>query len=321
MPHRQTIKLSNGTTYKYGKYSVTVGTDGSIRVKAGDWLSKYSAAIYGNFWTLDVFSRKDRSGKYIDIRDPHWIYMGETIYHMPTIWGRQNFSSGATMTAPPIVDIEKRKREVEHFKKEHPEAAEVAAKVVLGLHSLTEVAEILETLGFLSEGAGELASGVGIVLFPIHATLDVITAWKSADRHIGLRASAYGITAWAFGDPPPPIPRWLHSEVSEAAVQQAMKAGDRQFQRSVKEAAAGAQYNASRLQHAWTEGSDKAMKALDELVRKKNLKKQDCQVIFQAIGDDSRNGLAMKILNEMAEKFSGSELRAFWAPPPQYPSS
>ena len=57
MPHRQTIKLSNGTTYKYGKYSVTVGTDGSIRVKAGDWLSKYSAAIYGNFWTLDIFPR------------------------------------------------------------------------------------------------------------------------------------------------------------------------------------------------------------------------------------------------------------------------
>jgi hypothetical protein len=55
--HGHTIDLGSGTTYKRGKYSVSVGNDGSIFVRPGDWLTKYSAAIYGNFWTIDGFCR------------------------------------------------------------------------------------------------------------------------------------------------------------------------------------------------------------------------------------------------------------------------
>ena len=35
-------------TFSNGVYSVTVNDDHSIRVRPGDWISKYSAAIYGD---------------------------------------------------------------------------------------------------------------------------------------------------------------------------------------------------------------------------------------------------------------------------------
>ena len=70
----------------------------------------------------------------------------------------------------------------------------------------------------------------------------------------------------------------------------------------------------------WKEGVDGAIRDLDNMVTQKHVAKADCQGIFQAIGDNNRNTLAMKIMTEMAKDLPGIEQSAFWAPSPNYPS-
>ena len=67
-------------TYRGGGYEVTVNSDRSIHVRPGDWLSKYSMAIYGNFDNIDQFVRKI-DDEYTEIEDPHRIDVGEILYH------------------------------------------------------------------------------------------------------------------------------------------------------------------------------------------------------------------------------------------------
>lgn len=67
-----------------GKHSVTVADDGAIRVRQGDMISKYSAAIYGTLTSnWDKFGR--RQGNAVQpLNDPNKIVAGETLYHIPT---------------------------------------------------------------------------------------------------------------------------------------------------------------------------------------------------------------------------------------------
>jgi hypothetical protein len=326
--HGHTIDLGSGTTYKRGKYSVSVGNDGSIFVRPGDWLTKYSAAIYGNFWTIDGFCRKDKSGNYIPITHPARIFAGETLYHMPTVKNAphgnydEDRCAGAVLTAAPISEIEKTKLAVDQFKAAHPELSEIAGYVALGGHTATDVVEAFEWFEIVPEVAGEVASPLGLVLFCIHTTLDIIDAYNTALRAIGLRAAAYGVTAWSFDDPVPLPPQWLGSSVTQQATQAAVAAGNREFGRWVQQAAVADQYGAAQRQKSWIEGCDKAMKELDEMVQRKKLRKEACQVAFQAIGKNDPNTLAVdQIMTEMASHFDYGERSMFWAPPPKYPSN
>ena len=63
-----------------GGYQVTVNADRSIIVRAGDSLSKYSMAIYGDFDHIDEFWRKNGS-LYVEIKDKDLIKTGEILYH------------------------------------------------------------------------------------------------------------------------------------------------------------------------------------------------------------------------------------------------
>ena len=45
-------------TFRGGGYDVTINADRSINVRRGDWLSKYSMAIYGNISRIDKFKKK-----------------------------------------------------------------------------------------------------------------------------------------------------------------------------------------------------------------------------------------------------------------------
>ncbi len=58
-----------GRTFATGDFSVTVEDDRSIRVRSGDWISKYSAAIYGDpmaHW--DRYKRKS-NGALVNLTD------------------------------------------------------------------------------------------------------------------------------------------------------------------------------------------------------------------------------------------------------------
>lgn len=88
-------------TYRNGPYSVTVSEDGRILVKPGDWLSKYSYAIYKNYTTLDVFARLDASGNPIPIVNKDLIYAGETLIHLPDYKKRPGQAPKPGPGAPP----------------------------------------------------------------------------------------------------------------------------------------------------------------------------------------------------------------------------
>jgi len=311
---------TSGTTYTRGKYSVTVGPDSSIRVKHRDWLSKYSWAIYGNYWTVDVFARKDSMGSYVPIRSPNWIDTGEILYYIPT--GPSPKKDGPIGGVPsPITDRERKQRVIEHFKLQHPEAREIVEKVADVVHSATDLAEVCETIGVFSDSVIDVTSPIGLVAFPIAAGLDILNSYKADERGYLLRGRAYGMTSWAFGDPLPPPPASLRGN-SQASVQQALNAnaGDREMQNRIREGARIAQANASIFQHAWTEGAESAIRDLDKMVQEKHVPKSDCQVILQALGDNDRNTLAIKIMTQMAKEVDDIERGGFWAPPPRYPS-
>jgi len=70
-------------THRFGKYSVTLAADGRISVKPGDWLSKYSAALYqGDYTRVHEYGRL-QGGQVRPVPDVDKIYAGETLYHLP----------------------------------------------------------------------------------------------------------------------------------------------------------------------------------------------------------------------------------------------
>jgi hypothetical protein len=86
--------------YRNGAYRVSIGEDGKIVVKAGDWLSKYSAAMYGGDVThVNEFGRLV-NGKMEPIADVNRIYAGETIYHIPTYDLSKNPAQGPSDPIP-----------------------------------------------------------------------------------------------------------------------------------------------------------------------------------------------------------------------------
>ena len=83
-------------TFTGGGYQVTVNADRSILVKQGDWLSKYSMAIYGDFVDPHIrkFKRREKlpDGRYVfkDVIPANLIRTGETLYHPDRLPGEQD---------------------------------------------------------------------------------------------------------------------------------------------------------------------------------------------------------------------------------------
>ena len=79
-PKKGIPKMFLPKTFRGGGYEVTIKADRSIVVRPGDWLSKYSKAIYGNFDHVNDFNRKV-GNQYKAIENVNLIHVGETLYH------------------------------------------------------------------------------------------------------------------------------------------------------------------------------------------------------------------------------------------------
>src|SRR5262245_10596809 len=106
---------------KNGRYRVEVAADGGVKVKLGDWLSKYSAAIYNNYYTINVFYRKNRAGKLERLANPNLIFA--ILYHLPTFKKAREITFDkpleiVSLIVPNLSDAEKEKLTLEHLKKE-----------------------------------------------------------------------------------------------------------------------------------------------------------------------------------------------------------
>ena len=62
--------------------------EGAIEVKHGDWLSKYSAALYNDLTRIDEFGRIDKSGSLQNILNVNHIFAGENDLPHPDVCER-----------------------------------------------------------------------------------------------------------------------------------------------------------------------------------------------------------------------------------------
>jgi hypothetical protein len=89
-------------TFSGGGYEVTVNRDRSINVREGDWLSKYSMAIYGDFEHIGKF-REVVDGNYRDVPNPDLIKTGDILYHPDSLPGEPaRFPAGFPAPGPPL---------------------------------------------------------------------------------------------------------------------------------------------------------------------------------------------------------------------------
>ncbi len=95
-------------TFQGGGYQVTVRADRSIVVRQGDWLSKYSLAIYGDFDKVHIdrfckgYWKKDGTFVRQEITNKDLIRTGETLYHPDPLPGEAAGGPGQPGTQPQI---------------------------------------------------------------------------------------------------------------------------------------------------------------------------------------------------------------------------
>jgi len=353
-----------------GRYHVDVAENGAIKVKHGDWLSKYSAAIYDNYWNIHVFARKDRNGNLVPVANPNLIHQGETVYHLPTfdayvknnqpvrtvtftqpmvIVARRNagppvqiaeFDEGSEIIGrriAPMSEKEKKKFILEHLRGEYDlrgEHWEFVEEMAHILHTSGDVADIVETLAeFLPEGlaevlphavvgaleaAGEYCPLIGAFAFPIFAGIKWVNALEFGQRLIGLRAVAYGMTAWVFEDPVPTPPPWIRANMSPGSLQ-----GPRHPTSDyAREAFAQEEANVQATLKAWRDSSAAAYRSMDEEIEKKHCDPEELRTAFRLLGEGEQNKLVRGLMTAIAEKFlrKGLERDEFWSPDPNYPN-
>jgi hypothetical protein len=294
-------------TYTNYRYTVTMGPDGAIKVKHGDWLSKYSAAMYNDFKHIDEFGRRDQSGKLRRIQNVNRIVAGETIFHIPTYRKAHPLTIDAIeISGSPLSEHEKREAVIEMLKADYGLQGERliilehAAHLVHGGETMVELAEIA---GLIGEGAVvvTVVQGIAAALTPIAVGIAVLNANETDTKLAGMQAIGYALTAWAFNDPIPRYPSSLKGNVSAFPGKQALP----------------------KLEAAWNEAAAATVRNLEAEVVKKRVHKKSYQTYWQALGEGDRKKLARLLMEARTEELPshGVERMSFWGlDPDRYPN-
>ena len=286
-------------TYSNSLYSVTMDTEGAIEVKHGDWLSKYSSAMYSDFKHIHEFARIDNSGKLKKILLVNHIFAGETIYHLPTYKEAHALRlDPIEITASPYSEEQETQIMIDTLKEDYDlkgERLEWLEEIAHWAHVVetgAEVGEIVgEALGWIVEetavaaGIGTVVTTVSLVgtaLMPIGIGIVILNANDTDKRLAGMQAVNYAITAWAFGDP---IPGFSSS-----------------LRRNFMAGTGPGTYGLQRVEQAWQEASDAAVRNLEQKVRKKGRSKESYQLFWQAVGKGERKELARRLMEARAEE-------------------
>ncbi len=288
-------------TYSNFLYRVTMRTDGAIEVKHGDWLSKYSAAMYNDFTRVHEFARMDKDGNLKKIHSVNHIFAGETIYHLPTFNQAHPMRlDPVEITASPLSDEQEEKIMVDTLKEDYDlqgerlEWLEEIAHWSHGIETTAEVGEIVaEAAGWIVEETA-LAVGVGAAvtalqmvsaaLTPIAIGIAVLNAIDTDKRVTGMQAIGYALTAWAFDDPIPGFPASLR--------------------RNYMAGIGPGTYGIQRVEPAWQDAADATVRNLEEKVRKRNRSKESYQLFWRAIGKGDRKELVRRLMEARAKEIS-----------------
>jgi hypothetical protein len=284
--------------YRRGRYHVQIEDNGAIKVRAGDWLSKYSAAIHNNFFAIHEYGRMGTTGQVEPVKNPNLINAGETLYHIPTYTAYQTRGGLAkpAVPVPGLSEAEKKRITIEHLKGEFHLQGERLHWFTFAydkvIHPAEAAAELAEIAGLIAEGGAAATAATALqvvsgVLMPVFIAIEIGNAWESGRRLFGMLAVAYTTTAWAFGDsspaPSPTILARIKSFYGEQEVP-----GYRQ---------------------AWEDSSRATSRKLDEYVANKRVQKKSYQIVLQAVGDGQRKGLCLRILKQFEEEFDQESQR------------
>ena len=194
-------------------------TDGAIYVKHGDWLSKYSAAMYNGFTHVHKFGRMDKNGLLRPIHNMNLIFAEETVYHIPTYRKTHPMRMGAIeITVSPLTAEQKKKVVLDRLKHDYDlqgerlEWLDHAAHIAHGRDTAVEIPEVASLIAEGTAAATALQL-VAAVLTPIMIGIAILNVADTDKRLAGMQAISYTLTAWAFGDPIPPFPPVVKGEL------------------------------------------------------------------------------------------------------------
>jgi hypothetical protein len=220
--------------YRKLGYAVQIGSNGAIKVKQGDWLSKYSMAIHGNPWRVHEYGRRDKlSGEVKLITNVDLIHTGEIIYHIPSV--NEARIIGIVLKSDPskeeqrrlLVDFVKRTK---NLSPQHGEMFKSISDTVGFVDNVATLLSVADDLGSLPAAVGTVGTvtgAVGLVLMPIGFMYKIANAVSAGTRKFKKEAMAAAVAAWAFDQPKPPVPeirlKWV-SDMDPADVPRYRKA-------------------------------------------------------------------------------------------------
>ncbi len=194
--------LKRQRIYTHGRYSVTIGEDGRLFVAPSDWLTKYSAAIHGEYWHIFEFGRPGVSGPE-RIMDYNRIRAGEVLIHLPT------YKTYTKVPVPPpkiLPDGEKKRITIDALKHDFNVPGNYWSFLSTVGDAIGLGSQALEFLAVFAQSLGKATEIVGFIAVPFEIacnTIDWANAGDAGVRIYGLRAVAYAITAYAFEEPAP----------------------------------------------------------------------------------------------------------------------
>ncbi|MCW8934916.1 MAG: hypothetical protein OQK98_09340 [Gammaproteobacteria bacterium] len=153
---------------------------------------------------------------------------------------------------------------------------------------IPQVSVIIGDIKLLSIAASA-ASVSSIVLFPVGAMLSIINGMEAGLRLYGMRAVAYTITAWTYGDIIPTRSPTVLRNITPGVVK--AKAWDIQ-----------------QRDKAWKAASDSVIHRLNSEIKNKNVKKETLQLIFKALSDNNKQKLTLNVLKGFEKQLSVFEL-------------
>ena len=159
--------------YQNGDCRVDVAEDGSIHVKKGDWLSKYSYAMYGDFEHIAEFGRADKLGTIRRVANVNVIFDGELLFHIPShdnYIGRRNKKTNIT-PVPPVTSDQQNEAALNAIT--DPDLRDMLENIYSALEGVGKAGEFLEMFELFGH-VGEIGGRIGVVTSVVGPILDVI---------------------------------------------------------------------------------------------------------------------------------------------------
>lgn len=208
------------------------------------------------------------------------------------------------MQSRPRTDAEKKKLITEILGHNHSAVGKnfpTFSKLIDGIDKFNDAisfAELIPSLNTLlsspiASSVVSHASFIGVLLFPVSQTINLINANQAGHKLYSYRAIAYTITAWAFGHPVPMQSARILSNIHSGQV--------------VQSSGATQEFN-----QVWRTTSNSVIQQLNQLPAKTNITKKHVLAIFRALGNNNPDTLCLEILKSFEPDIKDFASKIVW---------